>query len=261
MTKKRRRNWSYNAGERGRNWVRAFRQSRDGKLYVEWREDGRRRALLLRGVTTEDEAKAKADELAARFTELEASEASRLSLAELLDRYQQEVTPTKGESKQRHDRRAVRLWTAFFGAQPEVARQMTRRPDRLDRIDWDRFVAMRRGGLVPGWPEPVRDGQVQYDLKFLIAVLNWAVGATLIASSPWSTDVRRIQRWLMPRELNPHRPSMSDEIREELIAHAPGWQFGAMLRLERETKRRNNAIRQLTWSDVDLVERTVLWRG
>ncbi len=65
----------------------------------------------------------------------------------------------------------------------------------------------------------------------------------------------------MPKVLNPHRPGMTDEIREGLIAHAPGWQFGLALILERETRRRNNAIRQLLWSDIDLEEETVTWRG
>ena len=69
MTKKRRKkNWSYNAGERGRNWVRAYQQRRDGKYYVEWRENGRRRAVLLNGVTDPNGAKQKADELASKFS-------------------------------------------------------------------------------------------------------------------------------------------------------------------------------------------------
>ena len=59
--KRRKKNWSYNAGERGRNWVRAFQQHRDGKYFVEWMEDGKRRTLLLRNVTIQAEAKAKAD--------------------------------------------------------------------------------------------------------------------------------------------------------------------------------------------------------
>jgi len=61
--KRRKRNWSYNAGERGRNWVSAFQQPRDGRYYVEWREDGRRRAVLLKGVITPKDAKQRADEV------------------------------------------------------------------------------------------------------------------------------------------------------------------------------------------------------
>ena len=102
---------------------------------------------------------------------------------------------------------------------------------------------------------------MQRDLKWMIAVLNWAVGASLVGQSPWSAEIRRAQRWVMPREKNPNRPTMTPEIREGLIAHAPSWQFGAMLILERETRRRNSSIRQLYWSDIDQETWTVHWRS
>lgn len=262
--RKRKKHWSYNAGERGRNWVRAYRQPRDGRFYLEWREDGRRRALRLQ-VDTEEQAAAKADELAARFAEIEPEQEPEkdppITLAELLARYLKEVTPGKGHSKQGHDRRALRVWTAFFAAQEEVARQITRLPSSLDRIDWDRFIRQRRAGEIPGWDRPVRDRQVGYDLGFLVAALNWAVGARVIASNPWSSEIRRVQRWEQPGEKNPRRPSMPDDVREGLIAHAPSWQFGAALVLEKETRRRNNAIRQLLWSDIDQERWQVRWRA
>ena len=62
MQRKRRKkkNWSYNAGERGRNWVRAFQQARDGRYFVEWFDEHRkRRAALLKGVTDPNQAKAR----------------------------------------------------------------------------------------------------------------------------------------------------------------------------------------------------------
>ena len=266
MKRRKNKHWSYNAGERGRNWVRAYRQARDGKYYLEWiDENRRRRALRIKGVTAAAEAKAKADELAAKLAHLalrpEPAAAPGSTLADLLDQYVKEVTPTKGPGKRGHDRRARRLWLAFLDAQPEVARQRARRPESLDRIDWDRFIALRSGGRIPGWPRPVRNRQVSYDLKFLIAVLNWGVQAKMVESNPWGMEVRRLQGWGMPRELNPQRPSMTDGLREGLIAHASGWQFGAMLWLSRETMRRNNAVRQLRWSDIDLKEGTIRWRA
>ena len=257
--RRKKRNWSYNAGERGRNWVRAYRQARDGKYYLEWREDGKRRAALLEGVTTSRAAKAKADDLAEAFSNF-GNHPTRTTLRAVLTAYLKEATPTKGKSKQGHDRRAYRVWESFFGAQ-EKARQFDRRPETLDRIDWDRFVVARRTGQVSGWPNKVRDRQVEYDLKFLISALNWAVGARLIASNPWGTEIRRTQRWMMPKELTPHRPSMQDDIRDGLVAHGPGWQFTAMLLLERETRRRNSAIRRLLWSDIDFEKNTIRWRA
>jgi integrase len=259
------KHWSYNAGERGRNWVRAFQHARDGKFYLEWREPGpdgrmRRRAVLLRGVTDCRTAKVKADELAFEFAELSPAN-EPVTVKTLLACYRKEVTPTKGKQTQGHDRGASRLWLAFFDAQAEIGRRSMRRPESLDRIDWDRFIEWRRVGRIPGWPRPVRDRSVQYDLKFLVAVLNWAAGTPLLTRNPWSSDVRRSQRWEMPKEKNPRRPAMTPELRKALVEHAPGWQFGLALVLERETLRRNSAIRRLLWSDIDQERWEVTWRG
>ena len=66
---KRKKRWSYGAGEPGRNWVRAFQHWRDGSFYLEWMEvtpTGRkRRRAKLRGEQSRTRAKEKADELAA----------------------------------------------------------------------------------------------------------------------------------------------------------------------------------------------------
>ena len=178
----------------------------------------------------------------------------------LLTHYRKEVTPRKGEASQGHDRRATRIWPAFFDAQVEVRRRSIRTPDTLDRLDWDRFIDWRRRGQIPGWPRPVRDRAVEQDVKFMLAVLNWAAGTPMLARNPWGTDVRQSQRWQMPKEKSPHRPAMTAELREALTEHAPGWQFGLALVLERETLRRNNAIRQLLWSDIDQERWEVTWR-
>ena len=118
MRKRRKKRWSYNAGERGRNWVRAFQQPRDGKFYLEWYGDGRRRAVLLKGVTTPEAAKQKADDLAAGFAELmDRPEAPTLTLRSLMADYVKEVTPTKSFAGTReYDGRAMRLWLASSGA-------------------------------------------------------------------------------------------------------------------------------------------------
>jgi len=263
--RKRKKRWSYNAGHRGRNWVRAFEKP-DGSLHLEWMEDGRRKRLFLRHVSTKDNAKRKADELAVEFIKLEGESRVPITITQLLHEYVKEVTPTKSTSKQGHDRRALRLWRSFFDSQPELGRRSERKAGSLDRIDWDRFISQRTSGEIPGWPKRVKNQQVSYDLKFMIAVLNWATGQgihgrSFLATSPWRAEVRRSQKWTMPRELNPHRPGMTSEIREALIARAPSWQFGLALLLQRETRRRNSSIRQLMWSDIDLEAEEVTWRG
>lgn len=272
MPKERRKkkNWSYNAGERGRNWVRVYRQRRDKKYYLEWRETdeagkSRRRAILLPDVTTPKAAKAKADALAARFAEETEDPQPKprpipVSITSLLGDYLEEATPRKGRGKQDHDRRAARVWTAYFEMQEDATRRPDRHPETLDRVDWDGFIESRSQGMIPGWDE-VGDRTVEYDLKFMIAVLTWGLGTPRLKVHPWSQEVRKAQNWQMPKEKNPKRPGMPEWIRDGLIAHSSAWQFKAMLGLERETRRRNSAIRQLDWSDIDQDEWTVRWRG
>lgn len=283
MVKRRRKGWSYNAGKRGLSWVRAFEHHRDGSLYVEWREtelvtdpesgevtavEHRRRRKLEPEDQTRTRAVLKAEELAASFAELEAANPEApLTLNRLMNDYILEVTPRKGEGKRGHDARARRVWRAYFDGQVDERRRTGRHPSTLDRIDWDGFIAARRGGEIAGWAA-VEDRQVQYDLKFLIAVLNWATGAkpegsdrTYIASSPWSAEIRRAQRWTMPRKKTPHRPAMRDDIRTALTTHGPSWQFGLALVLERDTRRRNSSIRRLDWSEINQQDWTIRWRG
>lgn len=283
-TRGKRRRWSYNAGERGRNWVRAYEHPRDGTLYLEWFEPERmtdaesgqvcvihRRRRRKLGDTDQTRARAvqKAEELAERFAELPSpGAADPITLAGLLDAYGKEVTPTKGREKQGHDQRAQRVFRAFFDGATDPSRRSQRDPATLDRIDWDSFIAARRSGTIAGW-KPVKDRQVQYDLKFLIAVLNWGTGARpqgsdtvwLPMGNPWGSGIRRSQRWQMPRTKSPRRPSMTDEIRAEVIRQQPSWQLGAALVLQRDTRRRNSAIRQLDWSDIDQRDWTIRWRG
>jgi hypothetical protein len=283
-TRGRKKRWSYNAGERGRNWVRAFEHPRDGTFYLEWKEIvqwadpetgavktiAKRRRQKLR---EEDQSRAravqKAEELAERFADLAGYPGDTpITLARLFMDYMREVTPRKGEGKQGHDRRAQRLWLAYFDGLGDPGRSGERHPSTLDRIDWDGFIEARQSGTIPGW-KAVKDRQVQYDLKFLIAVLNWGTGARpngslapyLPTGSPWSAEIRRSQRWKMPRNKTPHRPSMTPEIREALVTHSPSWQFTAALVLERDTRRRNSSIRRLDWADVNQKSWTIQWRG
>lgn len=247
--------WSYNAGEKGKSWVRVYEKQPGGTIYLEWREDGKRKRLCLKH-RDRAEAVAAAEKLAERFGEMEVMPAGPLSVAQLLTLYLKEVTPSKGESKQDHDRRAARIFTLLFGA---------REARTLDRKDWDRFIHARRAGTVPGFGA-VRDRQVAYDLKFMIAVLTWATGAgeggqPYLAVNPWGAERRRAQKWKMPKESAPKRPAMTDEIRSALSQHAPSWQLGLALVIGRATVSRNSSVRTLQWSDVDLTAGTVRWQG
>lgn len=278
--------WSYNAGERGKNWVRAYEDRRDGKLYVEWREpvvdverDERvvgatsgkpklkrvRLSLAKFGITSRTEAKNKAREMAEGFAQLGQAAPEPLTLDRLLTLYLEEVTPSKGESKQGHDQRAAKLFRAFFDGRMDPKRRMDRPAESLTVTDWNEFIQERKNGLIPGWG-PVRGRQIEYDLKFLVAVLAWAEGADEkevhhLPRNPWSRERRRSQKMVMPREKNPKRPTMTDEMHEALIDQSPNWRFDAVMELCRETMHRRNSVRLLQWDDVDLRSETVQWRG
>jgi len=266
--------WSFIAGEKGRNRVRVFERA-SGDLFLEWLEpdeDGvqrKKRAKLDHRDKEKaiDQAKTGAAKLLLRPEPVSRPRTTAsLSIRRLLEEYNTEVSPQKGDSKAGHDKRARRLFLAFFESQRERTRRPDRHPSTLDRVDWDRFIAARRSGSIAGW-NSVKDRQVQYDLKYMVAVLNWALGVRdgdgdfYLLANPWSESIRRTQKWPMPKETSPLRVAMTDEARDRLIAHSPSWQFSLALIMERHTRRRNNQIRQLLWSDLDLEGRRIRWRG
>ena len=103
---------------------------------------------------------------------------------------------------------------------------------------------------------------IENDLKFLIAVLNWASksrdeqGRLLLDSNPL--------RWLkLPKEKNPTRIVLSDEEYNPMlrVSGRVDWRFHVALVLAHETGHRIGAIRHLRWSDIDFEDRTILWRA
>ena len=159
------------------------------------------------------------------------------------------MTPTKG-------------W-AFSGARPgrhaHVLRFFGRNrdPATLAQRDWDRFIRERRAGRTGPSGRPVSDRTVEYDLKFLIAVLNWAAksrderGRLLLYSNP-------LRGLRTPKEKNPARVVLSDEEYRALlgVSRKVDWRFHVALVLAHETGHRIGAIRQLRWFDIDFERRT-----
>lgn len=258
--------WSYSAGERGRNRVRAYEDAARDSLFLEFSEEipgtGRkRRARILAGTTDRSLAKSKADELAAAFAKATPVRVQAATLDELFDNYLREVTPRKSPSKQAHDQRCAMLFLRSFGR--------GRKASALNRRDWDRFIYDRRSGLLrpPGRvgkraKSGVGDRQIAYDLKFLHAVLNWATrsgdgqGGVLLDRNP-------LKGLPIPREENPRRPMISDEQYRALraIASDVGEAFELALILAHATGHRIGAIRQLRWSDVDFEHGRITWRA
>ena len=158
--------------------MRAYEDGARGAIFFEFYENvpgttQLRRTRISAGAIDREAAKSKADQLAAKFSDTDKPWVSDATLGKLFDIYTREVTPSKGESKRRHDYRCVALFSKCFGRNRKVL--------TLNRRDWDRFIQERRRGILR--PEGrkgkakdagVRDRQIAYDLKFILSVLNWA---------------------------------------------------------------------------------------
>ncbi len=258
MARTKRSRRSYGAGEWGRNRVRVFPDPKTGLYQVEWRDNGRRLTRSL-GHREWVRAKREADEFAAGFATLRPNgkaeaEPGPLTLGRLLDMYGEEVTPTKAESSQRSDRAATRMFLQFFGRD--------RKPSTLSQRDWDRFIRARRAGRIGASGKPVSDATLEHDLKFLIAVFNWAArsknerGRLLLDRNP-------LKGLKMPTEKNPRRVVLSEEEYQALlgVSRRVDWRFHVALVLAHETGHRIGAIRHLRWTDIDLEAGVIRWRA
>lgn len=251
--------WSASAGTRGKNRVRAF-EARSGRLYVEfWERDPEtgRRVRRRQALGHRDRAKAvqQLRAIAARFAADPARGAGEICLGSLFDIYDAEVTPRKGLQKQKHDRRTARMFLTLWGKQRPV--------ETLNLRDWDEFIARRRSGqLAPGTrPRPVGNRQIEYDLRWLKAVLRWATraganGTPLLQHDPFAG-------YEVPKERSPARPVVTETQYRALLAVAErvSWQFALALVLANETGHRLSSLRHLRWADVDLERGRLRWRA
>ena len=106
------------------------------------------------------------------------------------------------------------------------------------------------------------DRTIEYDLKFLLAVLNWAArsrdeeGRLLLESNP-------LRGLKTPKQKNPARVLLTDAEYEALlnVSLQMDWRFRVALVIVHETGHRIGAIRQLRWSDINMERRTIRWRA
>jgi hypothetical protein len=264
MAQKKRQAWSYIAGKKGVNRVRAFEETKGGPLFLEWmqpevdRATGERKtkrqrlSLAAAGITTYSGAIKKAEQVAGGIGRLAAPQGrTPLTLERLLNLYLREVTPRKKSNTQLHDRQAARMFLTYFGAAAlvEFIEADGRTTTELGRTRYDAFIKARRDGRIPGFPRRVRNRIIEYDLKFLRAVFNWGTveredGTVLLTRNPW-------KGFPLPVETNRARPEMTEELHSRLVAGAPDWRMGAVMKLCRETRHRRNSVRQLsgpTWT-------------
>jgi integrase len=142
------------------------------------------------------------------------------------------------------------LFVEFFGPSRKAA--------SVNRRDWDGFIRWRRslGDRRKGRACGVRNRVIEYDLKFLHTVLNWAAGSGLLDRNP-------LKGCPWPKEQAPKRPVLRHEEYEALRAVARDVHplFALALLLAHETGHRIGAIRLLKWSDVDLKRGVMRWRA
>ena len=249
---------SYGAGEWGRNRVRIFPDPKTGNFQIEWRENGRRRTRSL-GHRDWRRAKRQADEFAAGFIEPEIvgkaeAQPEPLTLGTLFDIYGEEVTPTKAQHARARDGTATGMFLRFFGRD--------RDPETLSQRDWDRFIAARRAGRVGISGRPVSNRTIEWDLTFLMAVLNWATRSKDERGRPL-LDRNPLKGLKKPKEKNPTRVVLTEEEYQALlkVSRQVDWRFHVALVLAHETGHRIGAIRKLRWSDVDFEGQAVRWRA
>ena len=243
---------SYVTGEKGKNRVRVFTDPRTGMLYLEYRDGQGRKARTACGHRGFDGAKAQADEMAAQLRRPNRTQVGAITLAELFDNYLREVTPTKGTSKQAHDRRTALLILDILGP--------ARRAGELTHRDAARFIAERRRrgdrrlGAQRG--QPLRARALQYDIAWFKAVLGWALGVGVLDRNPLAS-------YTPPSETSPRRPIVTAPQYEALLAASNQIHplFRLALVLVHETGHRIGAVRQLRWIDIDLEREVVRWRG
>lgn len=259
---RRARSWSWTTGEKGKNRVRVFDRGSRGIFLDTFVRDplsgtATRKRISL-GRVDRGFAKRKAEELAASLRMSGRSQAPALTVGALFDNYETHVTPSKGMSTQKHDRRALELFRRYFGAHRPV--------ENLDRRDWDGFIRDRRAGRLrpAGIEEPkvVKNRAVEQDLRLLLAVFNWAMvvrdtdGKPLLATNPFAG-------FTVPHEENPRRPILTHDEFEQLLIAAPivSPTMETLLVVANATGHRINSIRLLRWSDIDFQTNAVRWRG
>jgi integrase len=174
--------------------------------------------------------------------------------------YLKEVTPAKAAGTQRHDETCAEMFCRCFGE--------NRKPDTLNARDWQKYIRDRRSGIVRPVSlaeKPVRkvgDRQIRYDLKLLMAVLNFATVARDDRDAPLLTH-NPLKGLAYPSGDSPRRPMLDQERYLKMRAKAPEVHplCEPLLVMAHETGHRAGAVRQLRWSDVDLEKRLVMWRA
>jgi len=245
--KPRRKRWAVSVGVKGRNRVRVYEHV-NGRLYLAW-QGGSQPLVTDDRLAAVQQAEAKAQELLHRARK-------ELTLGTLFDMYLKEVASTKTNHKQRI--RAFDLMRGFWGDNMLVS--------ALDERDAQQYVTERLAGRLapPGASgETCRARTVEEDLAGLRACLNWALKLKHKDTGEFMLLANPLRGFKIPRELNPKRPRLVAGEYQTMLAAAGtiDVRFEVALVLCYETGHRVASVRQLWWSDIDLINRQFRWRS
>lgn len=252
--------WSYQAGAKGENRVRVYERAGQGRktgIWIDYRDETGHRHKAPLHTTDREQAKLKADEVAAQFRREGARRPAELTLAGLIESYEREVTPMKSDTAQAHDRRACALFLRFFGRD--------RRPETLSRREWDAYIKARRSGKLrpPKMKERVAGWRViEQDLHLLNGVLNWGTQAG-DGRGGFLLDRNPLKGLPVPKEESPKRALLTADQYEAVrtAAASIGPRLECLVVLAWHTGHRGASLRQLRWSDVDLETARIHFRG
>lgn len=287
--------WSYRAGKKGKNRVRAY-EKQDGTLMLEWYEPvfdnsgpvidpttgkqatRRERVTFAQlGITTRADAVRRTDEFAAKFEELKAIKAEPesgpqpqqdaaqgvpdvITLGFLLDLYFQEVVPNKKPDTRKQNDTDRRMFLAYFGRNAVVERigPKGRPVTEMGRVRYNDFIRARSEGTIPGFGK-AKGQTIRNDVRFLRAVFKWA---KLERDDGTALLIRNPwEGFPDPPCDTPVRQEMTPELHQKLAENARNWRMAAVMEICRETRRRRNSVRQLAMEDIDLSSGTVRWQG
>ena len=247
--------WSYICGEKGANRVRVF-VHHSGNLFVEYKRDGRKLRQSLGHKDTEL-AKVEADRLAANLRSPDSR--SHVTLNQLFDNYERDVTPSKSLTTQKHDRTTLIRFLEVFG-KDRSAETLTFRDaahyERLRRSAGDLRPRRRKTGASASIRYPIKARSLIYDFRLLKAVLNWSVGSGLLERNPMAGYKVKVRE-------GPRRPVFNDAQYRALLSvakHFP-WQFECLLILANETGHRLSSILKLEWRDISFAASRITWRS
>jgi integrase len=202
-----------------------------------------------------------ADELAVKLRNGSAP-TTGLTLGYLKTEYLTHVTPDKAPSTQAHDRTCAEMFRRAFGAEMN--------PRDLGEKHWRRFIRERRSGVLRPVgrlkPGAVRDRIIQYDLKFLLSVLNYAThasngrGGELLDRNPLGHLLAK-KKIAMPSEAEPYRPAITESEYRAVLERAPEIHPHLVLAMVicYETGHRIGSVHRLSWADVDLEKDVITW--